>query len=292
MSDPEHTHIQPPPEQLSPVETHHVSSESLQPLGHVGMGGMVQVEIGMPQSGETVSTVAETANYQGNWLLAQQDRMTDPDFKAKYDQMVTSSLPHLKEGEPGLFEKAEQFRDYHQDLARTFEERNEHVYSAVGYTEAKQHGLGPQQFGRSDIGEQGTVFSDAATADGVPLTARQKDIIAAHEAYHGMVKAPTATQAELSEAFDSKAYFEIVDTEGIKQPGYLRNPDELMARMAQLKNYFGMHDGAAFTKDHLDYARAHYVQDTDLDNSMSLMFRTVTPRTEVNFLRLMNSLPV
>ncbi len=158
---------------------------------------------------------------------------------------------------------------------------------------ARGYGLSPHQTGRGRIGEIGTVFSDATTKDGEPLTDKQKDIIAAHEAYHGMVKASAPAQAELDKAFDSDIYNnEIVDGEGLKQPGYLRKPDELMARMAQLKNYFGMKEGEVFTKGHLEFARTHYVEDTGLDNSMSVMFRIVSPKTEPDFLRLMNTLPV
>jgi hypothetical protein len=178
-------------------------------------------------------------------------------------------------------------------LAETYADRTDHVYSAVGHAPAREYGLSPHQTGRGRIGERGTVFSDATTRDGVPLNDKQKDIIAAHEAYHGMIKASAPVQLELSKAFDSDLYNnEIVDGEGLKQPGYLRKPDELMARMAQLKNYFGMKEGEEFTVDHLEHARKHYVEDTGLDNSMSIMFRIVSPKTEADFLRLMNTLPV
>lgn len=281
-------------EQLRPqAELRTAPPEDIQALGHLGVGGAMQVETGTMPDVENMTVIAETADYQGNWMLAQQERMTGQDFQAKYDGMVDDSLPSLKEGSAGVFDKPEQFQAYHKSLAETLADRSEHVYATVGYAPAKEYGLSPHQTGRGGVGEQGTVFSDATTMDGTPLTDRQKDIIAAHEAYHGMVKAPGTVQAELSKSFDSGVYFnEIVDGEGLKQPGYLQKPDELMARMAQLKNYFGMKDGQEFTKGHLEYARAHYVEDTGLDNSMSVMFRIISSRTEPNFLRAMNTLPV
>ncbi len=47
-----------------------------------------------------------------------------------------------------------------------------------------------------------------------------------------------------------------------------------------------------FTKEHLDYARAHYVEDTGMDNHMSLFFRMITPEKEEKFLHVINSVGV
>jgi hypothetical protein len=277
----------------SQAEIRTAPPEDIQALGYLSVGGAMQAETGTTQGAENIIAIAETANYQGNWMLAQQERMADPDFKSKYEGFVDESMSSLREGSPGMFDKPEHFQAYHRTLADTYDDRSEHVYSAVGYAPSGEYGLSPHQTGLGGIGERGAVFSDATTRDGTLLTDRQKDIIAAHEAYHGMVKAPVSVQGELGKAFDGEVYYkEIVDGEGLRQPGYLQNPDELMARMAQLKNYFGMKGGEEFTKDHLDHARTHYVEDTGLDNSMSVMFRIVSPKTEPDFLRAMNTLPV
>jgi len=66
------------------------------------------------------------------------------------------------------------------------------------------------------------------------------------------------------------------------QPGasflnYLTMPDEIIERMSQLRNYFGLSAKDVFTPEHLEYARAHYVSDTGLDNQMSLLMNVVTP---------------
>lgn len=70
---------------------------------------------------------------------------------------------------------------------------------------------------------------------------------------------------------------------------YLFSATEAAERMSQLKNYFSMTDGAEFTKEMLDYARAHYVEDVGFDNMMSVFFAAITPGKEREFLALMNS---
>lgn len=71
--------------------------------------------------------------------------------------------------------------------------------------------------------------------------------------------------------------------------GYLFTGMEIAERMNQLKNYFGMKEAEVFTKGHLDYAREHYIKDTDMDNGMSLFFQAITPETENTFLELINN---
>jgi hypothetical protein len=59
--------------------------------------------------------------------------------------------------------------------------------------------------------------------------------------------------------------------------------------MAQVKNYFGMQGGEQFTRAHLEYARQHYVEDTGLDNNMTLFFEMAD---DDMFVQSMNDLPV
>lgn len=69
---------------------------------------------------------------------------------------------------------------------------------------------------------------------------------------------------------------------------YLSEP-EIAERMSQLKGYFGMRGSEKFTKEHLDYARKHYITDTGLDNWMTEFFQGITEKTEPRFLELINS---
>ncbi len=70
---------------------------------------------------------------------------------------------------------------------------------------------------------------------------------------------------------------------------YLFSGPEAAERMSQLKNYFGMRGAEKFTKDHLHYAKEHYVQDTGMDNSMRLFFEAITPETEDAFIEMINA---
>ncbi len=70
---------------------------------------------------------------------------------------------------------------------------------------------------------------------------------------------------------------------------YMSSPNEIAERMAQLKNYFGFKGAEEFTANHLKYAREHYIEDTGLDTLMTQFFQAITPETEKEFLRLINS---
>ncbi len=70
---------------------------------------------------------------------------------------------------------------------------------------------------------------------------------------------------------------------------YMSDPMELTERMSQLKNYFGMKGSEEFTKVHLDYAREHYLKDTEFDNLMTPFFQAISLEKEEQFLALMNS---
>jgi len=70
---------------------------------------------------------------------------------------------------------------------------------------------------------------------------------------------------------------------------YLFSATELAERMSQLKSYFGMRGNEQFTKEHLEYAREHYVDDTGMGNIMTFFFKAITPEKEEAFLKLINS---
>lgn len=274
-------------------QRHELPPEDVQALGSLTVVHTVEAPLITFVRPEYVVDPEGTANYQGNWTLAQAERMTHPYFQNDYQGFINRTTESLKEGEPRPLDKETSFKSYWSAQVEGFEERGDAAYEAMNYAPAAASGNKPSEVGRSGIGKRPTIFTDAETRDGTPLDDRQKDIIAAHEAYHTMITVPEPAKQEVLKGFDTELYYsEIVPSENIKRVGYMVNPDELMPRMAQLKNYFGMKSFNVFTKEHLDYARSHYVEDTGLDNSMSTMFRMVSPRTEAEFLRLMNTLPV
>lgn len=81
-----------------------------------------------------------------------------------------------------------------------------------------------------------------------------------------------------------------------QREGYLHNylftGDEIVERMSQLKNYFGMDGSDTFTKEHLHYAKENYIEDTGMDNAMNLFFQGITEDTEDEFIELINSMGV
>jgi hypothetical protein len=138
------------------------------------------------------------------------------------------------------------------------------------------------------------------------MNPKQKSIVEAHEKghylrpYHG-----SASEEYFARGFDFDAitYLTARDLREHRQSdpdateeeiledirGYLMDGGETVERMAQLKNYFGMRGNEKFTATHLAYAREHYVQDVGFDNHMTQFFQAITPQTEKEFLRLINS---
>lgn len=72
---------------------------------------------------------------------------------------------------------------------------------------------------------------------------------------------------------------------------YHSDPNELIERMSQLKNYFGMSGTETFTKEHLDHSRKHFKQDTGVD-ALDPFFSMITPEKEEKFIELMNTLGI
>jgi len=168
--------------------------------------------------------------------------------------------------------------------------------------------------------------SNGPTSSSIPLnwivpwtgkkaTPKQMSIIEAHEKGH-RIRFYDSITGILRQAFDvSKVQFTEEDYDIIKKDienhtdkpedseqelsleeireqylnNYLFTGMEIAERMSQLKNYFGFRGDEKFTKSHLDYARAHYIEDTGMDNSMGLFFQGITPETEGKFIELINT---
>lgn len=243
---------------------------------------------------EETTPVAEAANYQESWFNLQHERMQSPEFRDKFKRFIKVHVSSMSLGAPqSSLDKPEHFQAHYQQQLGAFDDNLNNVYSSVKYGLSREvGGKTPGGLGHGKISQPGTLYSDAINQDGTPLTDRQKDIIAGHEAYHGMVDTQGSASQEVKSGFDWQAYDDLVDTASVKRPNYLRNSDELLARMAQFKNYFGMRGADTFQAEHLQYLRAHYVKDTGLDNGISVMLSMITPGTEAQFIKLMNQLPI
>lgn len=266
---------------------------------------LVQEKLEHPQSPEATAekSVESSANYKGNWTEAQTERMTSDDFRAKFEAFIKRGAHELRQDRDEVpegvvsLERGPTQAEYEARIVG-YQALLDHVTTKIGYVEADQWDKKPGNLGSTRYDPAGSdvvLYRDAAK-DGKLLDARQKDIIAAHEMYHGMISPEGANVAEIRSAFDGNAVTEETRrlefaAANVERPSYkyMLNSSELTARMAQIKNYFGMKGSETFTPDHLDYARTHYVADTGLDNSMDLFFRMVKPD---QFVRLMNELPI
>lgn len=238
---------------------------------------------------------AKHANYEGNWSELALHRMASPDFRQKfitYIEQSAQALPKPAEVGVSIAKGANINPDqYRTDRIDNYDDNHAKVASRVDYAPAANFGKKPSNHGTSPAyGEPGAVFSDS------DLTARQKDIIAAHEMHHSLVDSKgSAPNSIVLPAFDTAKIAEWNDelhaagSEKRAPLGYMSDPKELMARMAQLKNYYGMSGEERFTQEHLDHAKEHYVADTELDNNMTLFFRMIR---DEEFIDAINRLPV
>jgi hypothetical protein len=241
--------------------------------------------------------IKASANYPGNWTLLMKSRMEDPAIKEKFIETRTEALPELKSGEQGPFDKTTSYKEHYTDQIENYDENIAHVFNATEVGPAASFHKEPKNLGTGNIGKQGAVFMDAEV-DGKPLTPRQKNIIEAHEKGHGLRDFRTSIdQLPFKESLDFDSLRAAEAAEQLKNPdrrfvNYIYKPEEIAERMAQLKNYFGFAGNEPFTREHLAYAREHYIEDTGLDNSMSIFFKAVTPETEEKFIETINRYPL
>ena len=233
---------------------------------------------------ETLRQELGISNYKGNWSELLQERMHHPEIQNRFAATKGEHPPDTEEAsteETGIDirkprlsmkEAADTVANYHTNI--------DTVFSSTGYDTAASFGHQPGQLGTNrGYGDTGAVFRDAVTAEGKPLSAEQKGIVEAHEKAHGLLRNLTeGEKKEIRSVFSSP----LEKYKGAHQA------DELLARMSQLKNYFGFKGDEAFTKEHLTHARAHYVEDTGLDNSMSSFLGAVPREKEDDFVALMN----
>lgn len=131
-------------------------------------------------------------------------------------------------------------------------------------------------------GDVGSVFIDAKDKENIPYTNRSKNIIEAHEKAHGVFG--HLTQGERRYIWDIFGHAKI----GYK---YKDNPEEILIRLTQIKNYFGFKGDEKMTLSRLRYAKNHYVENTRLDNNMTEFFAAITPENEQKVVDLMNEYP-
>jgi hypothetical protein len=138
----------------------------------------------------------------------------------------------------------------------------------------------PQNLGISTgYGDEGLVLKDARWND-VHLSNQQKGIIEAHEKLHGLfMNLSSAEKIYILSPFDLQRL----------NHKHKSKADEVLARMSQLKNYFGFRSGETFTYQHLIYASRHYIKDVGMDNGISNLFNSIADADL--FLKVINTYP-
>ena len=235
-----------------------------------------------------------SANYPGDWTGLLYERMADPVSKEKFIAQRTEAIPVMKDGGVGMLVKTTDSKDRYKNQIDTYDETLAKVFSYTRVNNERPHVLGSSE----GVGDPGVVYSGAHKKDGTPLTPRQKNIIEAHEKGHGLrdFESPLDTR-EIRLVIDEEQLAELSKIRRAeKDPSYnstyIREPIEIIERMAQFKNYFGMGAQDTFEKKHLDHIRAHYVTDTGLDNGVTNLLTCVTPQTEAAFISVINKYPI
>lgn len=225
----------------------------------------------------------ERANFQGNWGELLRARLEHPIGYVKFAMRKLAHLESLRVGEPARFlDKKTDFQSYSVQQIREYDDVLQRVFSLTevvsgGTTDAKKLGVGGYD-------KQPKVYTDAHKND-VTLTKRQRGIIEAHEAGHGVRQFLGSDGEEVRSLVDQNLL-----PSNLK--GYLGNAEEIAERMAQLKNYFGMSATDDFSRQHLEYARKNYVKDVGLDNDMTAFMDAIPEDRTEKFIELMNELPL
>ncbi|MEY2641162.1 MAG: hypothetical protein RL150_555 [Candidatus Parcubacteria bacterium] len=243
-----------------------------------------------------IEMVEAQANYPGHPTLLLHERLQHPDIRQRFIDIKTAAreFMHDDRDERNWLQKSNHFKSHYTKQLEAYDENVRKVFSSTETDDAETFRRSAHNLGRSvGVGSSGTVFSDAVHRDGTPLTTRQKAIIEAHEKGHGMRDFVTSREySDLISTLDHEKMRAYRIAENGRPNGYMQKPEEIAERMSQLKNYFGFKGAEVFTKQHLEHARRHYVADTGLDNMMSEFFTGITPETEEQFLKAMNTYPI
>ena len=235
-------------------------------------------------------------NFEGDWTILLKERFSHPTTKEKYFRLKKTfpTSEDLKSENQESYPYINVFKytdippeEYEKMLSdEGYIENIDKVFNSTRYNNAEEDVKSENNLGSSrGRGDEGSVFVDGKK-EGKPLTDRQKNIIEAHEKSHGLMMGLTKGE----KAYILKPFEEKIFKEGrILQYRHKAQADEVLARMTQLKNYFGFKGGEFFTRAHLEVARENYVRDTGLDNNMTEFFDLIDQNNESEFLDRMNT---
>lgn len=255
----------------------------------------------------------KSANYEGNHFLLLIERLNNPQIferlvndiyedqttvdHSKSDYVNPDYLEYLNQGE----EKIK--KDIEKELKEAFASTShstEIIFSERGWLNSSNGSEGTGQVGISLT--EDSLFKE---------TEHLKNIAEAHEKGHVIRNYDTDSDftKKLQSVFDfnlfnpNKEDLEFIKssltgeedfsdeklTELIKE--YFNFPWEIIERMSQIKNYFGMSGTEKFTQEHLDYVRENYIKDTGMINfQIKPFFDSIVD--DEKFIKFMNTLGI
>lgn len=238
--------------------------------------------------------VKSSADYPGDWTVLLYNRVIDPITEEKFVLTRTKAMENMREGTVGKRDKPELFKQHYQAQIDNYHQTINKVFNSTRIGNERPHVLGSSK----GVGDPGIVYNKKARQkDGVRLTDRQKNIIEAHEKGHGLRDFESELdQSEIGSVIDPNALETLRtlkrDNGATFRSAYITEPAEIIERMSQFKNYFGMKANEKFTRYHLEYIRRRYAVDTGLDNDISDLLYLITPNTEDAFIEVINKYPI
>lgn len=268
----------------------------------------------------------KTANYEGDQTLLLLERLRNPVIKERLVDMMRSHTATKEfrsfvearnvDGSVSLGSLLKALKVRDRQLSRS---KNELVleadeildqvfrHTAVDFNEKPVQGIG-YSLGR---GSEGVIAPySTLSAEGGRASARLLNIYEAHEKGHGAraFHGESRLTSKISSLLDVglvrpdtlRSYKEVVSyisnvpVENVPDSviAYFGSANEIVERMSQLKNYFGMKGAEVFTLEHLEYARAHYEADTETGVQIRPFFEAIIPGKEAEFVAMMNTLGI
>lgn len=288
----------------------------------------IKKEIPIDKKEELLKNIKEQANYQGNHSLLFFERLENPEFKKKlvdtiYEYEKSKQLNKkefdFKDGEVYFLNRKEKYKRHKENKGKINKEEikkelDERIQIAFSDTVIEPN----TSVSRAGYASESVVayLDPECKYSEKEMTVLQKSIVEAHEKGHvirDFYNPNTLFVKNLMLGFDfskiriNKYFSSLIEEQLLMyEPGsshtnkdrierqidYFKKPNEIIERMAQLRNYFGMKYGDIFTKEHLDYVRENYSKDTGFYLQIQPFLQTITPETEKKFLELINELPI
>jgi hypothetical protein len=275
-----------------------------------------------PQPKRSELPIEQQANFEGSWTNLMIERLRDPEIKKQIIDLLFASEQMAKES-PDFEEKYENgvrvIKEYiplsRDKIEEEFEKRFKYIQGEIPLLPGSKAPHAGVDIEGKDVVNMYENWINPKTGE-KPIE-KVKNIAESHEKGHVIRKykrrmgdehSPYCLGEKFWKAFDFSAAqytiedcddFRETDKKGLQEKNddeirkilmeYLMEPTELAERMSQLKNYFGITENERFTKEHLSYAREHYLKDTDFDNAMTQFFQAITPEKEDAFIEFINS---